>query len=147
MQIELKQGHAANITQREKPEGTIECHVAGGRILLNSDLADKVKDGDDVVVAGKLHENLLHAIAIKNISQGTTAQVDPTNNVLALGFCGFIGIISAVQSFNANAAGNSMGSIFLALVAAAGFAGIFIFVQRILDINKASSKVKYANEQ
>lgn len=147
MQIELKQGHAANITQREKPEGTIECQVAGGKILLHSELADKVKNGDDVVVAGKVHENLLHAVAIKNLSQGVTAQVDPTKNVLATGFCGFIGIISAVQSFNANAAGNSMGSTLLALIAAAGFAGVFIFVQRLMEINRASGKVKYAKIQ
>lgn len=147
MQIELKQGHAANITQLEKPQGAIECHLDGGKVLIHPDLADKVKDGDDIIVAGKTRENLLHAVAIKNLSQGITAQIDPTNNVLALGFCGFIGIISAIQSVNANSVGNSTGSIILALVAAAGFAGIFIFVQRILEINKASGRIKYATQQ
>ncbi len=147
MQIELRHGLAANITPAEKPQGAIECHLDGSKILVHRDLADKLRMGENIIAAGTVHENVLRAVAIKNLSKGTTSQLDPTNNVLALAFSGFIGLISAIQSINANAAGNSAGSIVLAFVAVTGFAAIFFFLQRLIEINKASSRIKYAGEQ
>jgi hypothetical protein len=146
MQIELKRGHASNITPIEKPQGAVECNLENGRVLLNRDLADKVNVGDDILVAGKLHDSgLFHAVAIKNLSQNKTAQIDGTNYILALGVSGFIAIVCAVQAINYISWGFPTIASGLAFAALVGLIGIPFTTLRIIEISRATRQVKYTS--
>lgn len=146
MQIELKRGHASNVTPVEKPQGAVECTLENEKVLLNRDLADKVNEGDDILVAGKQNDSgVFHAVAIKNLSQNKVAQIDGTNYILALGLSGFIAIVCAVQAINYISWGNPTIASGLAFAALVGFFGIPFTTLRIIEISKASRQVKYTS--
>lgn len=146
MQIELKRGHASNIKAVEKPQGAVECNLDNGKVLLNRDLADKVNAGDDILVAGKQNDSgLFHVVAIKNLSQNKTAQIDGANYILALGLSGFIAIVCAVQAINYISWGYPTIASGLAFAALVGLIGILFTTLRIIEISKASRQVKYTS--
>ena len=145
MQIELKRGHASNVTSLDKPEGAVECNLDNYKILLHRDLADKISEGDEIVIAGRLHDNQLYALAVKNISSGKTGQLDPTTYSLAMGVSGFILILCFVESINYLRVGDSTIATGLALVSFAGLIGIVMTALRIFEISRAARQIKYGS--
>ena len=145
MQIELVQGRVTNITPLEKPQGVVDCHLGDHKLRLNRDLADKVVDGDGVMIAGYLHEGQLTALALNNLSQHKMAQVDGSNYVFAMGIAGFLAILCAVQGINLFGAGDVTIAYLLGIVSSAGFVGIFVALQRIVDINRALRRIKHSS--
>ncbi len=142
--MQIKRGQASNITPVEKPQGAVECELDTIKILLNRDLADKVNNGDDIQIAGKPIDNgLVHVFAINNLSKNKITQVDLTNYALALGLSGFTAIAGGAQAINYISWGNPAIASGLAFASVAGIFGMVFTTLRIIEISKASSRVKY----
>jgi hypothetical protein len=123
------------------PNGAAECRIGDKTVALHRDLADSVKQGDDVLVAGFARDKVLKALALNNVTRSKLAQIDCTNNILLLGLGGFLAILFGVFGL-----GGSNGAIVSSLEDAVAIAGIILGVvslRALWRVIRAASWVDY----
>jgi hypothetical protein len=144
MQIEILQGHITNILPLEKPQGAVDCQLGDNKLRLNRDLSDKVVDGDNVVVAGYLQDENMTVLALNNKSNDKMFQIDGSNPIFAMGVSGFIGFYCCIQAINMYVAGEVAFAYSVGFIGLVGFWGVFIGLIRLIDISRASRRVKFS---
>ncbi|ALP51941.1 hypothetical protein Tel_01640 [Candidatus Tenderia electrophaga] len=145
MHIEIKRGQVSGLQPVDDQRGAVECLLGDGKLRLHRDLADKVAHGDEVIVAGRLQNDILLADAVKNLTQHKAAQLDSSNHILALGIALFIGFLCGVQSYHLFTQGSTTVGTAMALASVGGFVGIVLLGQRLVEISKATSRIRMAS--
>lgn len=143
MAIELERGKIQGLTPPDK-HGAVTCRINGYNVNLPRDLADSVKEGDDVIVAGALRKDVFHAMAVKDFSRDKAIGVDCTNYVLLMSV-GFI-LFTLLGVFGLQRIGTGEVYVetidYLLSIAALIFAGVFLW--HILQVVKATRRVRYS---
>jgi hypothetical protein len=139
MGIKLQRGHVENITPSGK-NGAVDCQIRDHKIKVHPYLADKFGAGDDVLVAGELKNNVLHAMAVNNFKQDKIAHIDCTNYILILGVSGYVGIMAGV--FGLEGSGGWVTSL-QDVTSIIGLAIAALAIRRVVVVNRASNCVRY----
>lgn len=146
MGMEIRRGTAANIVKNDN-QNSVACRLGESNVMLHSDLERIVKEGDDILVAGDLRDDVLHALAVKNMTQDRTLQIDGSNYTLVMGAGLFFWILGLVLSLQALGVGDTTLSILNACMSLAGFIlGIWAFM-RVLSIRRAGLRITYGEEK
>ncbi len=74
---------------RVKDTDVANCQLGGKKLYLHRDLADEVRNGDNVYVYVVAAKDGFRALALRNITRGKVSQIDCTNNILLFG-TGFV---------------------------------------------------------
>jgi hypothetical protein len=143
MAIQLLRGHVKDVSSPDN-HGAADCHIGKYNVKVYSDLVSTVGKGDDLLLAGELRNDIFHAMAVKNIDKGKTAQIDCTNNILLMGMSGFICMLGFVLALKAINTGGVVQSIDLVL-AFVGLIGMGITLRRLFLITRASNWVTRAD--
>ena len=141
MAIKLQRGHVEGLTAPGK-DGSVECRIRDQKVLVHPNLADKIHNGDDVLVAGELRNDVLQATAVNNFRQNKISHIDCTNYILILGVSGYIGIICGVFGLEAI---DSTDWLTLLQYAASiiGLAVAAMSIRRIVMVNRADNCVHF----
>lgn len=142
MHIEMKRGTVSGLQPVADQRGAVEGVLGDGRLRLHRDLADKVAAGDEVIVAGRLQDDVLLADAVKNLTQHNAAQLDSSNHIIALGIALFLGFLCGVQSYHLFIQDRTISGTAMALASVGGFVGILLVGQRLVEISKATSRIR-----
>lgn len=145
MSLQLLRGHVKDVTSAGK-HGAADCHI--GKFEYNvkvySDLVSSVgKGGDDVLVAGELRNDVFHAMAVKNLDKGKTAQIDGTNDILIMGASAFVFGLGCVFGLRAGTSGGIVQSLNIAMIFI-GLIGMGITLRRLFLITRAGNWVSRA---
>jgi len=142
MAIEIKKGIVESLRPAEEDK-PCTCRVGGNEIELHPDLADRLKDGDDVAISGHESENGLKALAINNLTRKKVSSIDPSNTILLLGFSGFASFLFFVlgmQNYFGGAMNLALTNLVLVL---AGLTGAVISFGRFLAVRSALKMINY----
>lgn len=143
MAIQLLRGHVKDVTSPDS-HGTGGCHIGEYNVKVNGDLVSSIGKGDDILLAGELRNDIFHAMAVKNIDKGKTAQIDCTNSILIMGAFAFLFMLGAVLAMKAVNSGGVVQSLDLVL-AFFGLIGLAITLRRLFLITRASNWITRAN--
>lgn len=142
MSIKLQRGRVGNITRSAK-DRSVDCPIGNMQVTAHPNLAKAFASGDEVMVAGEVKNDVLHAFALRNLTQDKSAQIDCTNYILILGMGGYVGILCGVFGLEAVGTGSLLGMV----QDAASIAGLMVAgwaVHRLLLVIKANRWLKYA---
>lgn len=145
MGMEIRRGTAADIVKTDN-QSSIACRIGESNVMLHGDLERIVKEGDDILVAGVLRDDVLRALAVKNMTQNRTLQIDGSNYTLVMGAGLFIWILGLVLSLQALGIGDTTLSILNACMSVAGFALGIWAVMQVLRIRRAGLRITYGEE-
>lgn len=146
MSMELRRGTATGIVKTDQ-RGAVECHLGESKIALHPDLERSVKEGDDILVAGDLRDDVLNALALKNMTHNRSVQIDGSNYTLLIGFGLFFWILGFVLSIQTLGIGDTTLATLNACMSLAGFTlGLWAFM-RVLRIRRAGLRVTYGAEK
>ena len=107
MGVKIERGNIEELMPiDEKGEGG--CRINDLHVKLPRDLADSINTGDDVVVAGILRDSVLHAMALKDLTQEKVRGVDCTYYILLTGTGWFLFIMFGVFALQGIAHGDSV---------------------------------------
>ncbi len=146
MVMETRRGIATGIVKTDKGSA-VECRLGEGKALLHPDLQRIVKEGDDILVAGDLRDDVLHALALKNMTQNKNAQIDGSNYTLLIGMGLFFWLLGFVFYVQTLAAGSSTIITLNLSLSLAGFFVGFWAVLQVLRIRRARLRVTYGAEK
>jgi hypothetical protein len=139
MAIQLLRGHVKDLTSRDK-HGAVDCQTGKSNIKVHGDLVSSIAKGDDVLFACEHRNNVYHALALKNIDRGKTAQVDLTNSILLMVASGFLCILG----FGLDLDFDNIGVIGQSIDMTVGFIGLLgmgITLRRLFLIARARNWV------
>jgi hypothetical protein len=146
MSMEIRRGAATAIVKGDK-QNSVECRIGASKVMLHGDLERIIKEGDDILVAGELREDVLHALAVKNMTQDRTLQIDGSNYTLVIGVGLFFWILGFVLGMQYLGAGNTTLATLNGCISLAGFVlGIWAFMQ-VLRIRRAGLRITYGAER
>ena len=142
MAIQLLRGHVKDVSSPDK-HGAADCHIGKYNVKVYSDLVSSVGAGDDILLAGELRNDIFHAMAVKNVDKGKTAQIDGTNNILFMGASAFVCMLGFVLGMKAVNSGGVVESLdmFMAFI---GLVGMGIALRRLFLITRAANWVSRA---
>jgi hypothetical protein len=143
MAIQLLRGHVKDVTSPDD-HGIGGCHIGKYNVKVNGDLVSSIGKGDDILLAGELRNDIFHAMAVRNIDKGKTAQIDCTNNILLMGASGFVCMLGFVLALKAINSGGVVQSLDMVL-AFVGMIGMGITLRRLFLITRASNWVTRAD--
>ena len=141
MAIQLLRGHVKEVTSPDK-HGGVDCRLGSYNIKMNGDLVSSIGQGDDILLACEQCNDGYHGLAVKNIDQGKTAQIDPTNKILLLAGSVFLCTLGFVLDFQAVSSGIMVRSIDT-IIGSIGLIGIVITVRRLFIISRAGTWVRH----
>jgi len=144
MTIEVWQGQAKDIA-KVGDKGGAECTLGQGKVNLHQDLERYVKEGNEIIVAGEVREDGLHAYALKNKSINKITQIDSANYILIIG-CGlFIFLLFSILGIRYLTVGNTALFSLNGVISLAGAVVALWALVRALQINKASNQIVYGS--
>lgn len=143
MAIQLLRGQVKDVSSPDS-HGAGGCHIGKYNVKVYSDLVSSIGTGDDILLAGELKDDVFHAMAVKNIDKGKTAQIDCTNNILLMGASTFLCLLGFVLGLRAITSGGVVQSIDMAM-AFIGLIGMGITLRRLFLITRASNWVSRAD--
>ncbi|MDH5300378.1 MAG: hypothetical protein OEW58_03345 [Gammaproteobacteria bacterium] len=141
MGIIVQRGQISAISAPDK-DGSISCRLGEQAVKVHRDLADKVANGDDVMVAGEMKDQTLHAMALNNFSQGMSEQIDCTNNILLMGIGNILFVFLGIIGLQGISGSNIIDSVEL-VIAVAGLVLAVIAYRRMVRIIRSNNIVKY----
>lgn len=145
MGMEIRRGTAVDIGKPDK-QGSVACRIGESNVMFHEDLERIVKEGDDILVAGVLRDDVLYGLAAKNMTQDRTRQIDGSNYTLVMGAGLFFWILGLVLSLQALVIGDTTLTILNACMSVAGFVlGIWALMQ-VLRIRRAGLRIAYGDE-
>ena len=142
MAIQLLRGHVIDVSSPDK-HGAGGCHIGKYNVKVYSDLVSSIGKGDDILLAGELRNDVFHALAVKNVDKGKTAQIDGTNNILFMGASAFVcmlGFVLALKAINSGGVVQSIDTVMAFL----GLIGMGITLRRLFLITRAANWVSRA---
>ena len=142
MAIEKIRGKVNNLKTPPK-QGTATFRLDGRDIIVPQDLVDKVREGEDIEVAGTISKGALHAMAVRNVKQDRISRVDVTLYVLLIGIAGFLWVLCGVLGLRAMGTGAIITESVDDIVAIAGFIIVLMAIRHLSLINKASNQLRY----
>ena len=142
MAIELLRGHVKEVTSPDK-HGKVNCQLGSYNIKVNGDLVSSIGQGDDIILACEQSNDGYHALEVKNIDKGKTAQIDPTNKILLLAGSVFVCLLGFVLNFQAESSSVMVRSIDT-VIGLIGLIGIGITLRRLFIITRAGTWVRHA---
>lgn len=140
MALVTHRGRVAEVTPFGK-RGALICRVGNTEVRVHSDLASMLSDGDEVYLAGKLRKGVLTALAVNNLSRHKSGGLDATNNMLLIGFMGWLGVQAAALLPMFDGVPLLWG-VFLVLTLF-GLGGTFRSIRELVLINRATKWVRY----
>lgn len=143
MAIQLLRGHVKDVTSPDK-HGAADCHIGKYNIKVYSDLVSSIGKGDDILLAGELRNEVFHALAVKNVDKGKTAQIDGTNNFLLMAVSAFVCMFGFVLGMKAVSSAGMVESMDMAM-AFVGLIGMGITLRRLFLINRAANWISRAD--
>ena len=143
MAIQLLRGHVKDVTSPGK-HGAVECQMGKCNVKVHADLASSIGTGDDVLLACQQRRDVYHALAVKNIDRGKTAQIDPTNSILLMVASGFLCVLGFGMDLDIDNIGVVAESIDLT-VGFIGLIGIGMTLRRLSLITRAGTRVHHAD--
>ena len=145
MELKLVRGVVADLTPADK-KGRVVCRVGEMAVRLHRDLSTAANAGDEVLIGGELHNNVVHAVALKNFTHPKLSTVDFTFHILGAGLGGVIasfGLIFLAQSkIEAFTGGVALDLILVAV----GSVILYLTLQRIPRINRLTRWVDEVKE-
>jgi hypothetical protein len=142
MAIQLLRGHVRDLTIPDK-HGGVSCQLGKCTVKVYGDLVSSIGKGDDILLACVQRSDVYHALAVKNIDKGKTAQIDPTNNILILAGSVFVCMLGFVLDLQAESSGIIVQSMDM-IVGFIGLIGIGISLRRLFLITRAGTWVRHA---
>lgn len=146
MSMETRRGAAAAIVKSEK-QSRVECRLGESKVVLHGDLERIVKEGDDILVAGDLRDDVLHALAVKNMTQNRTLQIDGSNYTLMMGAGLFFWLLGFVLGMQYLGGGDTMRATLNGGISLAGFVLGIWAVMQVLRIRRAGLRVGFGAER
>jgi len=119
-----------------------ECQLGGSKIYLHRDIAQSVRNGDNVFISGLETKDGLRALAVNNTSLKKIDQIDCTNHILLFGL-GFV-LTIMLGVFGLQGSSGVGISAVEDVVALAGAALAVVSVRSTLRIIKATNSVRNA---
>ncbi|MDX1810392.1 MAG: hypothetical protein R3240_00470 [Gammaproteobacteria bacterium] len=141
MGVKLQRGNIQELMPADK-KGASTCRVDERVVKLPRDLVDGVKNGDKVEIAGVIRKQVLHAMAINDISQSKVSGVDCTNSILLMGAGWLLFIMFGVFSLHSHMSNTqiylealqevvTVGGLLLALFCTRNFVQVIRSVNRV----------------
>ena len=143
MALQLLRGHVKDVLSPDT-RGAGGCHIGKYNVKVYSDLVSSIGNGDDILLAGELKDDIFHAMAVKNIDKGKTAQIDCTNNILLMGASTFVCLLGFVLALRAINSGGVVQSVDM-VMAFVGLIGMVITLRRLFLIIRAANWVSRAD--
>lgn len=143
MAIQLLRGHVKDVSSPDK-HGAVGCQLGKYNVKVYGDLVSSIGKGDDILLACEQRNDVYHALAVKNIDKGKTAQVDPTNSILFMVASAFVCILGFVLNLQAESSGIIVQSMDM-IVGFIGLIGIGISLRRLFLITRAGTWVRHAD--
>ncbi len=141
MELKLVRGIVADLIPADK-SGCVVCHVGERSVRLHRDFSNALKAGDDVLVGGELHKDVVQGYALKNFTRPKLFKVDFTFYILGAGLGGFLVSIGLYVSGQV-----ALGSQAIALgLLSVGLGLVFISIRRVLRNNKLAGWVDSVKE-
>ena len=140
MALVTHRGRVADVTPFGK-RGALICRVGNTKVRVHPDLASVLGDGDEVYLAGKLSKGVLTALAVNNLSRHKRAGLDATNNMLLIGFMGWLGVQAAALLPMFDDLPLLWGGFLVLTVF--GLTGTFRSIRELVLINRAAKWVRY----
>jgi hypothetical protein len=140
MRLMTHRGRVEDLTTPDK-RGAAQCRIGKVTLKLHKDLVTTVNSGDEIYVAGKYGKGVMIVFAVNNLTRGRVTQLDGTNNMLLLGFLGWLGIQAAalLPMFSDEW---PIWSVLMALTVF-GLGGVFRSIRELVLINRAGKWVAY----
>ncbi len=142
MAIEKLRGKVNHLKTSAK-QGTAAFRLDGRNVIVPHDLVDKVREGEDIEVAGTISKGELHAMAVRDVKQDRISHVDVTMYVFLIGIAGFLWALCGVLGLRAMGTGAIITESVDDIVAIAGFITVLMAIRHLSLINKASNQLKY----
>ena len=146
MELKLVRGFAADVAPVDK-DGRVACRIGTQAVRLHRDLSSGAKAGDEILIGGELHQDVVHAFALKNFTHRQRLyKVDYTFHILGAVFgtmLTFFGLIFFAQSDAGILFGNRMFDLALVTV---GTGIAFLALHRIPRINRLTRWVDNVKE-
>jgi len=141
MQLTRLSGTVTQITPPDK-NGDIHCVVGSSQASLATDLMRQTEEGDQVTLAGELHDDVVHALAMNNGRNELCRTIDASNIAIILSFSIFVGVITGILALQQIGGENNEVAIFGAIsIAALGYSTSLLM--RIFRINRSSRIVQF----
>lgn len=144
MENELRRNRAVRV-EPPNSDGTATCQLGDRTVRLHRDLASRVREGDEVLVAGELHGEHLHALALRNFTQSTVTAIDHANMILTLGLGGFVTLLVFILAVQ-EGGNSSLWETLYAVSAVIGFGVVVAALRRLLCIERARRWVQRVRE-
>lgn len=145
MYLISRRGNIEDLTTQDNNH-TIDCRIGACKIKIHPDLVSSVGSGDDVLVAGESRSEVLHALAVHNITREKLAHIDSTNYFLVIALTGYISVMCA--AFGLQAIGTPTLVEYLEdAVSIIGLAIVVVFINKIVRVNWATKRVSYPDVQ
>lgn len=138
MAIEVIKGTIATHTEADQDKAST-CRIGEREIVLHSDLADRIKVGDEVAISCQIDEHDIIALAINNLSQKRISAIDPTNLVLIMGASGFIFFVFFILGAQNFSAGIMNLAALNIAVGCVGVAGMGVVATRLFALRRAQT--------
>jgi len=143
MEIVLERGRVATLNGPDK-QGAVSGRVGRRNVKIHGDIANKLSQGDDVLVGGTMNNNVLEVVAMKSYKQdkvdgSDVEQVDCTNFILLMGLGGLLFMLCGVFSMQGVMypwVNTNMG-----VISFAGFIGMFLALRRFVRIITVARRV------
>jgi len=142
MQITRLSGKISQIASPDK-HGDVHCLVDGKPASLASELLKSAVDGDEVTLAGELHDDTIYVLAINNGHGEPCRTIDASNIAIILSFSVFVGVITGIMALQTIGTGSDAVLMALSVISIVALGYTSTLLARILRINRASRAVQY----
>ena len=140
MKFEIERGDVQDVATVNK-NGSGSCQINDRQIMLHRDLADSVKQGDHVLVAGTFRKKVFHALALKDLTRDKVSGIDCSNYVLLMGLGIMVFIMFGIFGMRENDANYIIKGLQQG-VSYAGLAMTIYYIRYILRVNSAVKRVR-----
>lgn len=140
MKLKLVRGVVADLTTPEKNESA-SGRVGERAIRLHRDLSNAAKNGDDVLIGGELHDEVVHVFALKNFSHKKMCKIDFTFHILGAALGGFFALVGLILTDSPTG-----GNTWPLIMTTVGVAIVFVPLRRMLRIIKLNRWVDQVTE-
>lgn len=134
MELKLVRGYVADLTRDRK--GRAAGRVGERRVRLHRDLSDALADGDEVLIGGELHGDVVHVVALKNFTRQRLFKVDFTFHILGAGLGACVTVFGLFFRADATVDTSLFERALSMLPPAFGVAIVFVTLRRALRIGR-----------
>lgn len=128
--------------KKNQEDGSTYCQLPDGQVLLHKDLIRHIREGDEVITAGDINDDSLHAVAVNNLTTQRTTHIDVSNYMLTLGLAGFMLVLGLIIIGRTSQGIGEASTTLFSLLSLAGLAlGIWALLKST-HITKASVKIR-----